>query len=89
MRFAVVSTTAEHGEMAAHLLPPTPRVAHGADRIYFFYQMAGGHDFSFTDFHGQLLIEVHNFQSLAEADAWAAEDARQRRALLSADGGTH
>ncbi len=86
MRFTVVSTGAEHGELASRMLPHTDRIGHGADRIYFFYQMAGGNDYSLTDPDGEPLIEVHNFETLAEADAWVTGDARQRQALLSADG---
>jgi hypothetical protein len=89
VRFAVVSTAAENGELASHMLPHTPRVAHGGDRVYFFYEISGGHDLSLNDGDGQPLIEVHNFGTLAEAEAWATANAREREALQSADGTAH
>ena len=87
MSFTVVATSAEHRDITAALLPYTRRVASSADRLYFIYQVDGSVDYSFTDLDGHSLIEVHSFVTLAEAEAWVVEDARQRQAPLSAAGG--
>ena len=87
MKFTVVSTSAEHEGIFRRLLPHTGRRAEGAGRIYFFYEVVGGgSDYSFAALDGEPLVEVHTFETLADADAWVTEDARQRQALLSASG---
>jgi hypothetical protein len=68
------------------MLPHTDRMARGEEHLYFFYQMTGGSSYSLTDVDGEPLIAVHDFETLVDADAWATEDARQRQALLDAEG---
>jgi hypothetical protein len=64
------------------LLPPTDVRAHGAARVYLFYD-AQGSDLAFRDVDGELLIESRKFVTLAEAKAWAAEDVRQRNIMAA------
>lgn len=89
MKFVVVSTNASDGDFFGRRILPTPRrIARSADRVYRFYQTDIEQGFSFADLDGEPLVEVHAFETLADASDWVTEDARQRRALFSAGGRT-
>ena len=86
MKFIVIAASAEHEGMAREMLPFTPRIARGADRIFFFYRAVDETDYCFNDLDGTPLVEIHSFPTRDEADAWVTEITRQRQAFLSAGG---
>jgi hypothetical protein len=81
----VVTNSAEADALAAALLPSTGRIVREADRTYRFYQ-CDRFTCRFTDVDGDVLLEARSFTTVARADAWVAEHARQRHAVMAAAG---
>lgn len=69
--FTVVTIAADLFDFARLMLPHTNRIARDDERYYFFYETNGGDDFTYTDVGGdELLMAVHTFSTLSEAEAW-------------------
>lgn len=86
MKFTVVSISEVDADIATAFLPQTDRVTVAAGRIYWFYAANVGRSYSFHAIDGESLVEVHAFETLAEADAWVSENAHQHQLLVAAEG---
>ena len=78
---SVVSVAEHEGTILRHLLPPTSASVVGGGRLYLAYRLDSALLPQCLTFGGEVLVDVRHFASEAEANAWIAEDVRQRDAL--------
>lgn len=81
-RFTVIATPRATADVVRALLPSSPLRTRSADRDYFLYAVHGAtQDHVFDDIDGELLVEMHSFDTLQQADAWVRADARLRHLI--------
>jgi hypothetical protein len=84
--FAIVVTSRECADIVGTFLPTAQLKAIALDQFYFLISTAGQLDCDFNDVSGQPLVQIHTFDTLAEAKAWVIGDCKLHLLMRSHNG---